>query len=133
MSDTPAGGHPGPGQYEILPALRATRQPVDGLVRQASIAHGSDGATHPWPEADQAALYDLLRSARPGLPDLGHGDPPKAMRGIPSETDKERPLVAIFYLITFIRPHSPSTAGEEPSGSWLRGHAHGVLVGCFLR
>jgi hypothetical protein len=69
MSDTPAGGHPGPGQYEIrLKGHLGTRWAAwfDGL----SIAHGSDGTTTIYGQvADQAALHGLLQKVRDlGLP-----------------------------------------------------------------
>jgi len=69
MSDTPAGRHTGPGQYEIcLKGHLGTRWAAwfDGL----SIAHGTDGTTTIYgPIADQAALHGLLQKVRDlGLP-----------------------------------------------------------------
>ena len=69
MSDTPAGSHPGPDQYEIrLNGHLGTRWAAwfDGL----SIAHGSDGTTTIYGQvADQAALHGLLQKVRDlGLP-----------------------------------------------------------------
>jgi hypothetical protein len=69
MSDTPAGPHPGPGQYEIrLKGHLGIRWAAwfDGL----SIAHGSDGTTTIHGQvADQAALHGLLQKVRDlGLP-----------------------------------------------------------------
>jgi hypothetical protein len=69
MSDTPAGCHPGPGQYEIrMKGHLGTRWSAwfDGL----SIAHGSDGTTTIYGQvADQAALHGLLQKVRDlGLP-----------------------------------------------------------------
>jgi hypothetical protein len=69
MSDTPAGRHPGSGQYEIrLNGHLGTRWAAwfDGL----SISPGSDGTTTIHGQvADQAALYGLLQKVRDlGLP-----------------------------------------------------------------
>jgi hypothetical protein len=69
MSDTPAGRHPGPGQYEIrLKGHLGTRWAAwfDGL----DIAPGSDGTTTIHGQvADQAALHGLLQKVRDlGLP-----------------------------------------------------------------
>ena len=84
MSDTPAGRHTGPGQYEIrLKGHLGTRWAAwfDGL----SIAHGSDGTTIIHGQvADQAALHGLLQKVRDlGLPlisvtpaEPGHPRPP---------------------------------------------------------
>ena len=82
MSDTPAGRHTGPGQYEIrLKGNLGTRWAAwfDGL----SIAHGTDGTTTIHGQiADQAALHGLLQKARDlGLPLIsvtpaGPGHPP---------------------------------------------------------
>ena len=69
MSDTPAGRHPGPGQYEIrLKGHLGARWAAwfDGL----SITRGSDGTTTLHGQiADQAALHGVLQKVRDlGLP-----------------------------------------------------------------
>lgn len=69
MSDTPAGRHPGPGQYEIrVKGHLGSRWAAwfDGL----SIAYGTDGTTTIHGQvADQAALHGLLQKVRDlGLP-----------------------------------------------------------------